>query len=472
MKRFQLRLLVLSRQLLLAVFIFGTAKATPGTEEQLISNFRYDPLQTIIAQEDEVMAGLLYDAVNQKIVWQKNAEKPRPIASLTKMMVTLLTIEDIKSGKHAWDDTVRWSRVYFDGYGRRRKKVLVPVVYSLRDVVKAVMIASDNDCAEQLATYIGDGDLSSSIERMNSRAAELGMTNTRYRNPSGLPGAEASLDNSSTPIDQLRLGLELLKYDEILQITSMGFAQVHDGRSASVLRNHNGLTIDYSGQIDGLKTGYTRRAGYCLVGTTEKCGHRLVSVVLGCNSASTRNEVVRNMFNAYYVSIGLDPIGKFCPIPDYAKREQQKPDSGSGKWIVKRESARQIHSVRSGENLYRIADKYGCTVAQLKAWNKNRIPSNGKVRIGQALVVQTVVTRKEWVPDPVQQPDEQVAVSDPVEVTVPASPLYHTVSPGDTLYSIAKKYGVPSIDQLKSMNNIPEGENIRPGMKIKVKVDG
>ncbi|MFM8432371.1 MAG: LysM peptidoglycan-binding domain-containing protein, partial [Bacteroidota bacterium] len=377
----------------------------------------------------------------------------------------------IKSGKHTWQDTVRWSRVYFDGYGKKRKKVFVPVEYSLMDVVKAVMIASDNDCAGQLAIYIGDGSLSTTIEKMNLRASELGMSNTIYRNPSGLPGSQASLDNSSTPVDQLKLGLELLKYEEVLQITSMGFAQVNDGRTSSVLRNHNGLTIDYSGQIDGLKTGYTRRAGYCLVGTTEKCGHRLVSVVLGCNSPSSRNEVVRNMFNAYYVSIGLDPIGKFCPIPDFARRDTQMPDSASGKWVVQRESARQIHKVRSGENLYRIADKYGCSVNQLKSWNNGSIPASGKIRIGQSLVVQTLVTRKKWVPDQVQKPEEQTAVSDPMEVVVPESPLYHTVTPGDTLYSIAKKYGVSSIDQLKSMNNIPDG-NIIPGMRIKVKVDG
>ncbi|MFM8431974.1 MAG: hypothetical protein ACKOA1_04175, partial [Bacteroidota bacterium] len=92
MKRFIPRLIQLSRQFLLVVLILGTAKATPGTDEQKISTFRYDPLETIIAQEEQVIGGLLYDAVNQKIVWQKNAESVRPIASLTKMMVTLLTV--------------------------------------------------------------------------------------------------------------------------------------------------------------------------------------------------------------------------------------------------------------------------------------------------------------------------------------------------------------------------------------------
>jgi D-alanyl-D-alanine carboxypeptidase len=454
--------------------------------------FYADPVSTIPVQEGEVKAGLLYDAVNKKVVWQKNANAVLPIASLTKMMVALLAVEDIRAGKFNWSDTVQWVRRYAVGRRSRRRVVNAPAVYTLQDVFKATMIASNNECAEQMARYIGNGDLASTIQRMNRRAWELGMNSTIYRNPSGLPASHPSLDNASSPVDQLILGLELLKYDEVLEITGMGYAQVNNGRTPSIIRNHNGLTIQHSGEVDGLKTGYTRRAGFCLVGTTEKCGHRLISVVLGCRGPQIRNEVVRNMFNAYYTSIGLDPIGNYCPAPyNLASIHNPTGDSSfstAGQWVSIREKVKEHHVVRNGETLSRIAQKYHCSTSQLRSWNKRRIPSSGTIYAGQSLAIYRTTTRKVWIakPDNGSEVEEDSQTADatgteqktieqlssaPLPV-VETSTVYHTVQAGDTLYSIARKYGITSIDQIKSLNNIRDSRSIRPGMKLKVKVDG
>src|SRR5205085_12042590 len=133
--------------------------------------------------ESEVKAGLIFDAVNGKIVWEKNINTAFPIASLTKMMVALLAVEDVRAGKFTWDDNVKWTRQTVVGRRKHTRRVYSEANYSLRDVFKASMIASNNECAEQMARYLSGGDLQSTIDRMNTRAKELNMLNTYYGNP-------------------------------------------------------------------------------------------------------------------------------------------------------------------------------------------------------------------------------------------------------------------------------------------------
>lgn len=451
--------------------------------------FRYEAAYGLTVPPNEVKAGLLYDAVNRKIVWQKNQDIALPIASLTKMMVALLVVEDIQAGKLAWTDTLTWERTYIAGRRYHRKKYTVQQRYSVADAFTATMVASDNECSEQLARFISGGNLQTGIERMNRRAKELGMRDTYYGNPSGLPAATVALDNSSTPIDQLVLAMELLNHDEVLRVTGMGYAQVRNGKMSCMLRNHNGLAIKHTGDVDGLKTGYTRRAGFCLVGTTEKCGHRLVSIVLGCRGPQIRNEVVRNMFNAYYTSIGLDPIGNYCPAPPViaAATPVAPPEGEEGKWVAVSERVRQTHVVKKGEYLSGIASRYRVSVKQLRSWNPGKVNSGGMVYAGQRLNVFVTATRNVWISEgaPTAQAGEAAAVKKPtvrpqpsVAVKSSAAPspsksgsyVYHTVVPGDTLFSIARKYGIPTVEQIKDLNGIRDPRTIRPGMKLKVKV--
>ena len=74
------------------------------------NEFVYQPDTNLQVNEGEIRAGLLYDAVNQKIVWEKNMSSSHPIASLTKMMVALLAVEDVRAGKYRWEDRVQWTR--------------------------------------------------------------------------------------------------------------------------------------------------------------------------------------------------------------------------------------------------------------------------------------------------------------------------------------------------------------------------
>ncbi|REJ82990.1 MAG: LysM peptidoglycan-binding domain-containing protein [Bacteroidetes bacterium] len=455
----------------------------------LSPSFRFHSSDQLVVNEAEVRAGLLYDAVNRKIVWQKNMHSAYPIASLTKMMGALLVMEDVKKGLYTWDDNVSWTRVSWVGSKRNQRKVITQVNYTLRDVFKASMIASNNECAEQLAVFLGKGDLSLTIQRMNDRARELGMMNTRYGNPTGLPATSWMNDNSSTPVDQLILSLEMLKYDEILEIAGMGYASIVNGKTSSIIRNHNRLTIDYSGEVDGLKTGYTKRAGFCLAATTAKCNHRLVSIVLGCRGPQIRNEIVRDMINDYYTIIGLERLGpasgeqfalSIKPAPPTANASNQ----ANGEYVTITERIRKVHVVKSGENLSLIASKYKCSVQDLRKWNTIR---NGSViHSGQKLSYYTTQKKKVFMQQPAngsEQEDHVPLLSSHENQAVRNENkqhaavlsdefIYHVVAPGDTLFSIANKYGGATVEKLKSINQIIDSKSLKPGMKIKIPVQG
>jgi D-alanyl-D-alanine carboxypeptidase len=214
---------------------------------------------------------------------------------------------------------------------------------------------------------------------MNNRAKELGMTSTRFSNPTGLPAYRSTNDNKSTSADLLLLAMEMMQYDEIISTTSQGYADVHNGRTTATLRNHNRLVIDFEDEVDGLKTGYTRRAGFCLVATARKCNHRLIAVALGSGSPTLRNDFVKKMFDGYYSSIGLEKLGTVQQQTAYAG----VVPTGS---YVDRTKEYLLHIVKRGETLVEIAQLYpGISVKQLLS--VNRLNYKRILRVGAKLKI-------------------------------------------------------------------------------------
>jgi D-alanyl-D-alanine carboxypeptidase len=462
--------------------------------------YPYCPDRSVDYDGTGIKAGLLYDVETRKIVWQKEMNKSLPIASLTKMMVGLITVEEVRMGNLHWDDQVSWTRSIVMGRKKKRHVVNVPANYSLYDLFKSAMIASNNEAAEQMARFAGKGDLPAFIERMNRRALELGMNSTYYSNPTGLPNSVHSLDNSSSPVDLLTLALEMLNYPEILEVTGMGYANVQNGRHTQELRNHNRLTIEYEGEVDGMKTGYTRRAGFCLVATSNKCDYRLISVALGSTAPGTRNDIVRDLINQYYTSVGMDRLGpNGHPPADMLAGTTKAPADPNAKYIYKTRQARANHTVRRGEYLARIAEQYKCSVTDLKRWNHMR---STRIIPGQKLTVYTAVTEKIYIQNPVtpetlasdddsDDPDDSRTAEETETAPAPAtakvaapaatipagspsdaSYILYTVQSGDTLYDISKRYDGITVQMLKTVNHIRDSRNLKAGTRIKVPVTG
>lgn len=492
---------------------------SPVEEVKNQSEFIIDTTGNLVWRENEVRAGLLYDAERGAVVWQKDMYYAYPIASLTKMMVALIAVEDIKAGKADWSDEVVVERLYKKSR-RSRHVYKTTETYSLESLVQLAMIPSNNQACVDIAKYLS-GDLETFVKRMNERAFALNMKNTFYSNPSGLPGAVKEIDNSSSPHDLLLLALELIKHNEILKITSIGYAEVTNDKRTGIFRNHNHLVIDYENDIDGLKTGYTKRAKFCLVATSRKEGHRMISIVLGVDGPYLRNEIVASMLNNYYERIGCGPmiptsggpVARKSMINDPVKEEVVAESDSTIVYKTVWTKQRKTHTVRSGETLSAIADRYNASYTQIKKWN--HLKSN-KILKGQKLMVYVNVPKKvavknpnvldnedETIPetnegaiqlsenksDSVTSDSSAVAITAtttvkkavvtkkpvPVKKTdvpkpAPRKYVYHTVQPGDTLWSISQRYDGISVDELKRVNNISNSKSLKPGTKLKIKV--
>ena len=355
-----------------------------GSESFQLGNFVVEPHRNLLPSENQIRAGLLYDAEKGVIVWEKNAKHAYPMASITKLMVALIAVEDVYDGKYDWNSQVNYS-VRMRKSRRSKKYYTVNVSYSLNDILTSVLVSSNNQNAEQLAAFLG-GSVSNFVIRMNRRAKELGMNNTFYSNPSGLPAKYSANDNKSSPHDLLILALESMKYNKLMDITKQGFATVQRSNKNQKLKNTNRLTIDYKGEVDGMKTGYTRNAKYCLIASSKANDKRLISIVLGAPSVSARHDITAEMKNNYFYELGL------CQLGEYALNDAYVKGVSTGIANINKEEAkhfkvvktqvRKTYVVRRGQNLSVIAEKLGVGLSRLKKWNGI---SGSRIYAGQRL---------------------------------------------------------------------------------------
>lgn len=433
--------------------------------------FPSDTVSWIVQNESAMRAGLLFDCDNQKIVWEKDLNYAYPIASLTKMMVALLVVEDVNDCKVDWNDEIVMTRQLVKKVKRRRVKYTFSETYTLDALFRLAMIASHNEACNTIARRL-NGTVDNFVSRMNSRARELSMNNTYFSTPSGLPSGKRNLDNSSSPSDLLLLSLEMIKYHEILNITKIGYADISSDKASGIYRNHNHLVIDYENEVDGLKTGYTKNARFCLVTTSSKANHRLISIVLGARNPYQRNEIVADMLSNYYERIGAGRLtGNISPRKNETEADSLLISSDSSVtyktvWV----RIKKIHTVKYGETLSAISDKYNCSVSSIKKWNRLRTT---RLLKGQKLFVYANVKKKVAVrEDQIQKDDSGEEVPDGNNSSSEIAQqniIYHTVEPGDTLWKISLKYPPVTIEQLKKMNNITNSKNLKPGTKLKIK---
>ena len=220
-------------------------------------------------------AWMLIDDATGMVISQKYANEPRFMASLTKMMTCLLALEN-----SSLEDTVCITE---DVFVCRDSRVRLGEGYLLGDLLYEMMLQSDNDAAYALAKHVG-GDTIRFCEMMNEKAAYLGMENTHFANPNGMPAP----DNYSTAGDLTRLARYAMRdslFAAIVGTTEKKVPMI-DGRHMDCY-NTNVLLSSYDGCI-GIKTGFTRQAGYCLASAATREGRTLYCVLLNSRSMRTR----------------------------------------------------------------------------------------------------------------------------------------------------------------------------------------
>ncbi|GGA22676.1 D-alanyl-D-alanine carboxypeptidase family protein [Paenibacillus physcomitrellae] len=249
-------------------------------------------------------SAVLMDADTGTVIFEKDSHKKLPPASITKVMTMLLTAEALDKGTLKLTDKVKTSENAASMGGSQI--FLEPgEEMTVEDMLKGIAMASGNDASVAIAEHIG-GTEAGFVKMMNDKAKELGLKDTHFSNPNGLPTA----DHYSSAYDIAIMSRELLKHEYMTKYTGAYQDYLRkDSEKPFWLVNTNKLVRFYSG-ADGLKTGYTSEAKFCLTATAKRDGLRLIAVVLGEPNTKTRNAEVSAMFDYAFSQFAMQPLFK------------------------------------------------------------------------------------------------------------------------------------------------------------------
>nr|WP_235680425.1 D-alanyl-D-alanine carboxypeptidase family protein [Paenibacillus albicereus] len=249
-------------------------------------------------------SAIVMDADSGTVIYEKNSHDKLPPASITKIMTMLLIVEAIQDGKLKLADKVSTSE-YAASMGGSQIFLEPGEEMTVDDMLKGIAMASGNDASVAMAEKIG-GTEAEFVSMMNEKAAQLGLTDTHFANPNGLPAA----DHYTSAHDIAVMSRELLKHSLITKYTGQYQDYLRkDSEKPFWLVNTNKLVRFYSG-ADGLKTGYTSEAKYCLSATAKRDGMRVVAVVMGEPNTKTRNAEVSSLLDYSFAQYANYPILK------------------------------------------------------------------------------------------------------------------------------------------------------------------
>ena len=244
-------------------------------------------------------AAIVVDAVDGRVMFAKRPDAERSIASTTKLMTALLSLEEARPRD------VFTAPGYAAMPAESRINLRAGERMTVQDLLEALLLESANDAAVDLAENIA-GSREAFVEQMNERASQLGLDHTSYANPIGLddPG------NYSSARDLATLARTLLRNRRFARIVDSPEATLESGSHVRVVENRNDLVAGYP-WVDGVKTGYTSNAGNVLVGAAARGPRaRVISVVLG-----EPTEAARDADTLTLLRWGLDRFSRVRVVP-------------------------------------------------------------------------------------------------------------------------------------------------------------
>ena len=284
-------------------------------------------------------AAIVVDAESGEVLFARHADSRRYPASITKVMTLYLAFEALAEGKIKLDDVITVSP-RAASQPPSKLGLAAGQTITVDDAMRATAVRSANDMAMALAEHIG-GSQDRFAAQMTLKARELGMTQTRYVNPNGLPDARQLTSARDLAILARAVMRDYPQYYRYFGLHDW----TYNGRE---YRNTNGLLRGGEG-YDGLKTGYTNASGYNLAASAVRDGRRIITIVLGGRTTASRNahvaalmdtgfeverarargetiQVAQTFFEARGFGIGPDSNG---PI-EYASVGQEEEDGGTG----------------------------------------------------------------------------------------------------------------------------------------------
>jgi D-alanyl-D-alanine carboxypeptidase (penicillin-binding protein 5/6) len=247
-------------------------------------------------------AALLADAASERILHHDRMHQKIYPASLVKMMVALIALEEIETGRISLQDSVKVSR-WASKIGGHQVYLKQGEIFKFRELMEATVISSANDASVAVAEHVLGSD-KVFIKRMNERAQELGMKKTNFYSVHGLPPGRGQQLDVSSAYDLYLLALELIKHPQFLRWSSTRLESFRNGTFQLLNTNHRLIKM-YRG-MEGMKTGYHRRAGFNLVSSAKRDGQRYISIVLGAKNSQMRSKITRHLLD-----YGFDNYQKF-----------------------------------------------------------------------------------------------------------------------------------------------------------------
>lgn len=262
------------------------------------------PLEAEPPFDTDCVSAVLIEPQSGQIIFEKNADEKRPVASIVKMMTILLALEAMESGRVQPEDEVVVSE---NASGMGGSQVLLDTgeVQRLDTLVMCMIVASANDAAVAVGEHMY-GSVKLCVDRMNERAAELGMADTHFVNCTGLPAQ----GQHTTARDVAVLSRELFGHEKYFEYSGIWLDELKhpDGR-VTQLTNTNRLIRLYDG-CDGGKTGSTDEAGYCISATAVRDGMRLIAVVLGSSTGKIRFSTAQEILDHGFANYKVHPVAQ------------------------------------------------------------------------------------------------------------------------------------------------------------------
>ena len=241
------------------------------------------------AEANPRYAGLVVDARSGEVLYAFDAREPRFPASLTKMMTLYLLFEEIEAGRLTPESELTVS-AYAASIPPSELGVKAGETLSVEDAILALAVKSANDVAVVVAENL-EGTVAAFARRMTRTAEAIGMEDTTFRNPHGLPDPA----QKTTARDMAVLGMSLHdRFPELYDVFSTQTFRYGE----TVLRNTNGLLGQVEG-MEGIKTGYTRASGFNLVSSVKRDGRHILAVVMGGRTGASRNAHMQELIETH-----------------------------------------------------------------------------------------------------------------------------------------------------------------------------
>ncbi|MCH1624824.1 D-alanyl-D-alanine carboxypeptidase family protein [Ferdinandcohnia quinoae] len=336
-------------------------------------------------------SAILIERDTGKVLYEKNSNEKLPPASMTKVMTLLLIMEALDNESITYNEKVRTSE-HAASMGGSQIFLEPGEEMTVEEMLKGIAIGSGNDASVAMAEKIA-GSEEAFVDLMNKKVKELGLKNTLFQNPTGLPAN----NHYSTAYDMAIISKELLKYEDITNFTGKYDDYLRENSENKFwLVNTNRLVKFYPG-VDGLKTGFTTEAKYCLTATAEKDNMRLISVIYGAPTPKDRNAQITKMLDFGFSQFKTHPL-----FERNQKVSDVKVSKGSKKTVQLVTSEPISLLTKKGEKIDHIQKeivvdkKVNAPIKKGEELGKLVIKKDGKVLSESPLVAGEEITAASW----------------------------------------------------------------------------